>query len=160
MIEHISFNEGSKLLAECRRILKPGGVVRAATPNLRTILALIAENSDNEPYLSWAVEEFNLPKAPFPKAPGVINNFFRAWGHQFLYDPEMLRKTMEQAGFAEVVQCEVGESRHVPLQGLERHGQRWTDWINKFETMVFEGTVASDTVAPTPPTQMEIAGKV
>jgi len=159
MIEHISFVEGLKLLAECRRILRPGGVVRAATPNLRTILALIADSDGNEAYLRWAVQEFNLPKAPFPKAPGVINNFFRAWGHQFIYDPEVLRNAMEQAGFGEIVQCEVGASRHLLLQGLERHGQRWTEWINKFETMVFEGTVPG-TVDPTASTQTELAGKV
>jgi hypothetical protein len=128
-------------LSECRRILKPGGVVRTATPNLRIILELIEESADSRAYLNWAAKEFNLPRAPFPEAPGVINNFFRAWGHQFIYDPEMLRTTLEQAGFAGIVQCEVGESRYLPLQGLERHGQRWNEWINKFETMVFEGTV-------------------
>jgi len=140
MIEHIPFSDGMRLLSECRRILKPGGVVRTATPNLRIILGLIEEPADTKDYLSWASTEFNLPKAPFPEAPGVINNFFRAWGHQFLYDPPMLRTTLEQAGLVYVVECEIGQSQHLPLRGLERHGQRWTEWINKFETMVFEGT--------------------
>lgn len=158
MIEHIPFSDGMKMLTECRRILKPGGVIRTATPNLRNILALLSNFNDNEAYLDWAVEQFKLPKAPFPKAPSVINHFFRAWGHQFIYDPEMLQTAMEQAGFGEIVQCEIGISRHLPLQGLERHGERWNPWINKFETMVFEGTATGIQPTPAMPAQMAVVG--
>jgi len=157
MIEHIPFGDGLKMLAECRRILKPGGVIRTATPNLLNILQLISNFNGNEAYLNWAVEQFKLPNAPFPKAPSVINHFFRAWGHQFIYDPEMLQTAMEQAGFGEIVQCEIGASRHSPLQGLERHGERWSPWINKFETMVFEGTATGCKAAPDMSTQMAAA---
>ena len=157
MIEHISFREGLDMLRECRRILKPGGVFRVATPNLRNILALIPEGDTHEEYLRWAVEEFNLPRDPYPKAPSVINNFFRAWGHQFIYDPEMLRTAMQQSGFTEVTECEVGESRHAPLRGLERHGERWNDWINKFETMVFEATVPAEKDVESTKSQEEFA---
>jgi hypothetical protein len=69
-----------------------------------------------------------------------VNNFFRSWGHQFLYDPETMRRAMEEAGLVEVVQQKVGESAHGPLRGLERHGQAIGDSINEFETMVFDGT--------------------
>jgi predicted SAM-dependent methyltransferase len=141
MVEHIPLSAGLEFLKECRRVLKPSGVVRLATPDLRNILALISNhNPDSETYLQWAVETFKLPGEPFPKAPVVINNFFRSWGHQFLYDPEMMQKAMEQAGFRDTIQQPVGISRHASLQGLERHGQAIGQWVNQFETMVFEGT--------------------
>jgi predicted SAM-dependent methyltransferase len=158
MIEHISLGDGMKMLRECRRILKPGGVIRTATPNLRNILALLSDLDGNEAYLEWAVEQFELPKAPFPKAPSVINHFFRAWGHQFIYDPKMLQTSMEQAGFGEIVQCEIGASRHEPLRGLERHGERWSPWVNKFETMVFEGTATGVQATPAVSAQMAVVG--
>ena len=140
MIEHISFKQGLEMLAECRRVLRPGGVVRIATPNLRNILSLIAESEHHEAYLQWAAEQFRLPTAPFPKAPGVINNFFQSWGHRFIYDPAMLRTAILQVGFAEIAECEIGESQHEALRKLEKHGEMWNPWINKFETMVFEAT--------------------
>jgi predicted SAM-dependent methyltransferase len=141
MIEHIPFAAGRQLLAECRRVLKSSGVVRIATPNLRNILALISNHDPaTETYLNWAVETFNLAQDPFPKALVVVNNFFRSWGHQFLYDPETMRRAMEEAGLAEIEQQRVGESAHRPLRGLERHGQAIGESMNEFETMVFEGT--------------------
>lgn len=141
MIEHIPFAAGRQLLGECRRVLAQAGVVRIATPNLRTILALISNhNSETETYLNWAVKTFNLDQPGFPKAPMVVNNFFRSWGHQFLYDPETMRRAMEEAGLIEIVQQKVGVSAHIHLRGLERHGQAIGHSINEFETMVFEGT--------------------
>jgi predicted SAM-dependent methyltransferase len=137
MIEHLSFQEGVGMLKECRRVLKPGGVIRIATPNLRNILALMDEEN-HKPYLEWALKEFDLPKSPYPQATSVVNNFFRSWGHQFIYDRAMLRTALEQEDFSDVTECQVGESQHPELRGLERHGVRWNDFINKFETMVFE----------------------
>jgi len=159
MIEHIPFGDGMKMLAECRRVLKPGGVIRTATPNLLNILSLISKSNGHEAYLNWATEQFKLPKAPFPKAPGVINHFFRAWGHQFIYDPEMLQKALEQSGFDDVIHCEIGESRHVTLRGLERHGDRWTPWINEFETMILEATVPGGHSAMDASVETIVAGK-
>jgi predicted SAM-dependent methyltransferase len=141
MIEHIPFAAGLEFLRECRRVLKPSGVVRTATPNLKNILALnINHNSDVDRYLTWAVERFSLPSEPYPRAAMVINHFFRSWGHQFLYDPETLHATLAEAGFCSIVQQRPGESVHAPLRGLEHHGDAIGEWVNQFETMVFEGS--------------------
>ncbi len=140
MIEHVPFSAGLQMLAECRRVLKPSGVVRIATPNLQTVLALATDKSSaTQNYLNWAIETFKLPAKPFPQSTQVINNFFRAWGHQFLYDSETLRRAMEQAGLQDITQHQVGVSDHAFLQGLEHHGDAIGSWVNEFETMVFEG---------------------
>jgi predicted SAM-dependent methyltransferase len=34
MIEHVSHDDGAKMLAECHRVLKPGGHIRITTPDL------------------------------------------------------------------------------------------------------------------------------
>jgi len=141
MIEHIPMAAGLRLLSECRRVLKPSGIIRIATPDLRKVFGLLVDNGPaTEAYMRWAVEQFQLPQDPFPKAPQVVNNFFRAWGHQFIYDPETLQKAMQQAGFRDLIQQRVGVSLHTSLQRLEHHGQTFCEWVNEFETMVFEAT--------------------
>ena len=41
MIEHIDYFDGRKMLQECSRVLKPGGKIRIATPDLKKYLSLI-----------------------------------------------------------------------------------------------------------------------
>lgn len=141
MIEHIPFADGLNMLRECRRVLKPSGVVRTATPNLKKVLSLMLNHDpDVQRYLKWAVKEFKLPNEPYPEAPMVVNNFFHAWGHKFLYDPDTFRAALSQAGFHKIVQQKPRESEHPELRGLERHGDVVGDFANEFETMVFEGS--------------------
>src|SRR5215469_10161197 len=57
MIEHIDYQAAQFMLRECFRVLKPGGRVRFATPDLRVILALHSrEKTDaQKSYIEWAI---------------------------------------------------------------------------------------------------------
>ena len=141
MIEHISWHEGLFMLRECRRVLKPGGTIRIATPNLEVLIGLYSYNGDplNERYIKWITDRYlngiNVYKASF-----VINNAFRDWGHQFLYDGELIEIAMQEAGFMNMHRCSPGESDDENLRGIESHGKNVADDdMAAFETMVFEG---------------------
>jgi SAM-dependent methyltransferase len=43
MIEHIRVNDVQRFLRDCRRVLKPGGIMRVATPDLERLCALYLE---------------------------------------------------------------------------------------------------------------------
>jgi len=147
IIEHIPYQAGCFMLRECRRVLKPGGRVRIATPDLATLLALYTpEKSDiQERYIRWVVDRF-LPEVEVYSAAFVINNAFRNWEHQFLYDQETLQRAMQEAGFVEVARYAPGESDDPILRGLEAHGRATgSEEINRFETMVLEGKRGVDT---------------
>ena len=139
LIEHLSFADGGHCLRECRRVLRRGGVVRVATPNLRRIAGLAV--GEAQWYLNEAAPHLarNYPGVP-PLAAVVVNNFFRDWGHQFIYDAESLSYALESAGFADVRECAVGESEHPELRGVEHHGVLIGDRMNRFETLVLEAT--------------------
>jgi predicted SAM-dependent methyltransferase len=144
LIEHISFQQGQRTLAECRRVLKPGGVVRLATPDLALLVAIYRGDAgpEGEHYLKWAYNAF-LRKAPHVHPTFLLNHNLRAWGHTFVYDAEVLRMALEDAGFVGIEQCELGESRHERLRGVERHhakGSEARDRAVRFETMIFEAT--------------------
>lgn len=142
LIEHVSLAAGIAHMKDCHRVLKPGGVMRIATPDLQFLLDYFSGTPltpVQAGFLKEMMDEFH-PGLPMSSPAILLNEFVRDWGHQFIYDREVLRQSMELAGFAEVVSCKVKESSHAPLHGLERHGNAISDAYNILQTMVLEGT--------------------
>lgn len=140
MIEHISWEDGLFMLAECRRILKPGGTVRVAAPDLEVLLGLYkgTPTPTGEKYIKWITDTF-LPGVPVYEPAFVINNAFQNWGHRFLYDGKLMEMAMRQAGLTNIKRCASGQSDHPDLRGIESHGRNIADEeMAAFETMVFE----------------------
>jgi predicted SAM-dependent methyltransferase len=138
----VSLAAGITHMKDCLRVLKPGGVIRIATPDLQFLLDYFAGkplNPVQQGFLKEMMDEFH-PGLPLSSPTILLNEFVRDWGHQFIYDREVLRQSMELAGFAEVASCNVKESVHPVLHGLERHGNAISDAYNVLQTMVLEGT--------------------
>jgi predicted SAM-dependent methyltransferase len=128
MIEHLTYADGQRCLRESLRVLRPGGTIRVATPSLERLAALYGEDGAAGRYVRWAVETLE-PEVAVPLPGVVINNFFRSWGHRFVYDPDTLRHALETAGFVDV--------EEVPLGELERHLAD-TPEFRALETFVLE----------------------
>lgn len=141
MIEHIELREGIGLLKECSRVLKPAGKIRISTPDLRYLIDLYSpektEIQDRE--IARIVDQI-FPDIGIYRDIFVINNFFRSWGHRFIYDYGLLKELMERAGFRDIVRCKVGESSDKNLAGLESHGRYISEDINRLQTFIAEGT--------------------
>jgi len=106
-IEHLAYADALKLMHECRRVLRDDGVLRLSTPNLDWV---------------WVTHyRFGLSEPEEVQACFALNRAFRGWGHQFLYNERTLRASLLDAGFANIVRCQYGESEHAQLRGLERH---------------------------------------
>lgn len=141
VIEHLAEGAASNLLDELRRILRPGGVLRLTTPDLRKIVALY---EDRNPVVSLAdyarfLDEQTAKSHERPCQ--VLNDYMRLWGHQWLYDEEDLTARLYVAGFEHVSRHETGRSEHPSLRNLERHGG--AAWVNRAEAMCVEATVAA-----------------
>jgi predicted SAM-dependent methyltransferase len=141
MIEHVPYDDAVMMLQECHRVLKPGGRIRIATPDLEVLIGLHSpeKTESQEQYIEWVVNECKLDAANGNDV-FVINNNFRAWGHCFLYDRETLKSTMTTAGFVNVTFYKPGISGDPNLEGVESHGKGkgTTEEINQFETFVAE----------------------
>lgn len=141
-IEHITYPEGLAMLRECYRALKPQGKLRIATPSLETLLHLYTttRNDQQQRYIRFITDTFLQGRGYYYNPVFVINNAFRNWGHQFLYDQATLKNAMEEAGFVGITVERPGESADEHLRSIERHGHFiGHEDMNIFETMVLEG---------------------
>lgn len=141
MIEHIEHQSAVFMLRECFRVLKPGGKIRISTPDLKVYTSLQSKEktASQNFYVDWVTERF-MPDVDYCKEVFLINNAFRAWGHQFLYDRETLKVTMTRIGFEDIKYYQPGVSDDENLRGIESHGNMIEcEEINQFEAFAIEG---------------------
>ena len=139
-IEHLTYKEGLYMLSECYRILKPGGRIRIATPDLETLIGLYARDKSDlqQRYIKWFTKFF-FPEAGVYRESFTINAAFLKIGHRFIYDRATLKSAMEQVGFIDVTSYVPGESDDILLREIESHGKAiGSEDMNRFETLVLE----------------------
>jgi len=141
LIEHLPYENAVIFLKESRRVLAPGGKIRLATPNLLQLLALfnITKTPIQQKLLDYQIRVNHVSSTPLPETM-TLNLFFRAWGHQFVYDPQSLRATLEQAGFTSVTERNLGISDENDLRGIEMHWEDGGKDLDEYTSMYFEAT--------------------
>ena len=122
-IEHLAVDDALRFLKEVHRVMVPGGRVRLSTPNLDWV---------------WATH-YDIDAAPDAKLAMAldVNRAFHAWGHQFLWNREMLAAALTACGFDEIEWKSYGESDHELFRGLERH-ERWHDVDGMAHVLIVE----------------------
>ena len=139
VIEHLSYDDGLKMLSESYRILAPGGKVRIATPNLLRFVGLFDEHKSDAArnYLQGKLAWHGWPT--HPRAECIILNFqLSSFGHRFVYDPETLKSAMLRTGFRSIQEYRGGESDDPNLQGVERRQTLAITPLNDYETMIVQ----------------------
>jgi predicted SAM-dependent methyltransferase len=139
MIEHISYADGLNMLAECYRILRPGGKIRISTPDLSFLMDLYKEPKTTlqREYITWSAERY-FRKRSASLDTFIINNFFHQWGHQFIYDEKVLRLSLQHAGFSRIVRCNLLHSEDAELRNLENESRLPAGFV-RLETLTLEG---------------------
>jgi len=112
--EHLTPEQGKLLVKECMRVLKIGGVMRIATPDL-------VEAVDK--YLNMEIKDDPIIKRyqlhHVKTKAERLNMAFSAWGHKWLYDWEELERRLREAGCKVITQCKLRQSKHDALKGIE-----------------------------------------
>ena len=113
LLEHLDFASGVAMLAECRRVLREGGVLRILTPDLRALVEKVYRDADPR-QLAWCDRELS---ATGPCQ--AFNAHLRMNGeHRFVYDEEELTRVLRSVGF-EVSRVRWNESSHPELRYLD-----------------------------------------
>jgi len=147
-IEHITYQKALFMLGECFRVSKIGSKIRIATPNLIFYIQLFNQDKDNvqKEYIKWVTDsyissgfyranEYIPPQGTYSES-FVINDIFRNYEHQFIYDVHTLKSLIEQAGFIDVTVCNPSESSDQNLLNVEGCSRG----LEKVVTLVLEAT--------------------
>jgi predicted SAM-dependent methyltransferase len=126
VIEHIPRTDAGKLIAECRRALQPGGVLRLSTPDAGRFLR------------SYCGDQKFLddPRFPDPAETAMdrVNMMMREHGtHLWVYDAESLKALLLKAGFVSVAEQEFHRSLHPRMQAIDSPER-------EFESLYMEAT--------------------
>src|SRR4029453_10033118 len=80
-LEHLTLDEGLAFLKECRRVLRPDGILRLSTPNLDWVILTH--------YRGASVADADAKVDCFR-----LNRAFHGWGHRFLYNRATLSSVL------------------------------------------------------------------
>jgi predicted SAM-dependent methyltransferase len=101
-IEHLTLDEGIAWLTEVARILRPDGLVRVSTPDLRRYMNAYVDPSDpfyeeNRKVMA-GLRRFKAEEIPDRRG-WMVNNIFYNWEHRWIYDFGELEHALVTAGF-------------------------------------------------------------
>lgn len=114
--EHLHRYDAVKLLADCHRVLIPGGVIRVSVPDLRKLIRqYIADECGEKDALNFAEVVGWRPSTRCQ----LVNEGMRLWGHMFVYDIEELCLAFREAGFVFVRPSKHGVTTipDMPIEG-------------------------------------------
>lgn len=135
----LSMDETTNFIHESYRVLKPGGSLRIASVMWPFLAELYGNSGDRyERYVQWATNTFLKTRQNSSLL--VLNNLLYGFGCKSIYDVPTLSAMLVTAGFAQIVRCNVGESSHSALRGVEGHGKVIPPEFNELETTVLEAT--------------------
>ncbi|BCB89134.1 class I SAM-dependent methyltransferase [Phytohabitans suffuscus] len=122
LVEHVSLSDGTGWLAEVRRILAPGGVLRVTTPDLATYVDGYRTGGAFFSRHRGRMRAAGLgPPMPSRRA-FMFNQLFYLYGHRWLYDFEELAYALSTAGFPaeDVRRCAFREGARPDVADLDR----------------------------------------
>jgi SAM-dependent methyltransferase len=138
-IEHLRFEDGLKFFKETARILKRGGVIRTATPDLDFLCELRTLDSDAKKRYAEYISQNFAPHMPVSGAT-CANTTFYGWGHAFIWNASLMQEVLKPLGFGDFKAYKPGKSSVAEFKDLEQHGKSVPAEINDLETFVLEAT--------------------
>jgi SAM-dependent methyltransferase len=96
VIEHLTNSEALRFLGEIRRVLRPGGVIRLAVPDLRRRIEKYRADGDADTFMeSLSMREYSVRTLSSRLRLFILAD--RA--HRWMYDSRSLARLVERSGF-------------------------------------------------------------
>jgi predicted SAM-dependent methyltransferase len=106
-IEHLTKTEAESFLKECRRVLKPGTVMRIGWPDLNLLLkAYFLRGRKYRDYVLPALDNHRYGT----NWDEIFSDCLFSWEHRYAYTARHLKLVLESAGFKNVKVMKRGDS--------------------------------------------------
>jgi SAM-dependent methyltransferase len=132
VLEHLYRSDAIQLLAESKRVLKPGGVLRLVVPDVQTMARNYLANKDAQREANdygnggSAADLLNDQlgfRSPAPPSGSFVFKFYSIWKdfhhHKWMYDSHSLAKLLTDAGFTGVAERSFCQSEIVGIEEVE-----------------------------------------
>jgi SAM-dependent methyltransferase len=116
MIEHLDRREARAFLREVSRILRPGGVVRLAAPDLSRLASDYLATGDADRFVSGTHMVQPRPTGLVPRARAAVVG---PRHHLWMYDGHSLSALLQEVGFADVSVLPPGKTHIADPGGLD-----------------------------------------
>ena len=103
-LEHLFQRDAERLLTDCHRALKPGGIFRVSIPDLAYAISLYVRGEKEKMLADYFFVEDK-------------DSFLAR--HKYMYDFELLKALLEKIGFSQVVRCAYQEGRTPDIKLLD-----------------------------------------
>lgn len=122
VLEHFDYQKGKEIMQECYRILKQGGIVRTAMPNLEFFTeGLNSEDFKYKEFSKWYKENFKELKNLPDGMNSMLNFIIGCCGHKYVYTEETFQNLLNEINFKEIKRVEAGKSEHKEFGYLENN---------------------------------------
>jgi predicted SAM-dependent methyltransferase len=113
-VEHLTPEEARVVLTDLMRVLKPGGIMRIAMPDLASVVNdYLNVPLNKDPVIKDHGLGFIQTKAEW------MNMSFRWWGHKWLYDWDELVRRFNEIGYSKLTRAKLRQSKYKELKKLE-----------------------------------------
>jgi predicted SAM-dependent methyltransferase len=102
VLEHFDYDNGSKLMRECLRLLKPGGTVRIIVPDGNKFLKAYFDDPE------FVIKYKGVQTGHAMEAVNIW--FYQRYEHQCIYDAPYLISMLENAGYSKAAKASFGLS--------------------------------------------------
>lgn len=96
MLEHLDRQKTLSFLNEAKRILKPGGIIRIAVPDLRLFIDDYIKDKDADKFITKLHMNMDMPSSLIDKLKYL---FVGSRQHQWNYDADSLSNLLRKSGF-------------------------------------------------------------
>lgn len=130
-VEHVDYYAALGFFQECRRILKPGGVLRVIVPSIEQI-----QKYGDAEYFAFT-RRWSGGRAGVR---GALHAILFAHGHKAAWTESLLVASLTYAGFDKIAPYEPLASDHAALRGVDGHHRAIGEKFNEIESLVMEAS--------------------